>query len=126
MDNFFQKKVECRGTALYGFKLPVEKEVFRKNITMKKCAVTLILFGIYLSSFAQTNTFPATGNVGIGTASPTEKFYISEEGLLRPTYESVTTTSGNVLINPKVNSRSREGRNSVGSNGMGLLLEFIP
>jgi len=44
--------------------------------------------GTHTSKFVVTSD----GKIGIGITSPTEKFYIREEGLLRPTFESVTTT----------------------------------
>jgi hypothetical protein len=43
-------------------------------------ALTLLLF-ISTVSFSQTNTFPASGNVGIGTASPTRKLDIVGDGV---------------------------------------------
>ncbi|SDW58047.1 hypothetical protein SAMN05444410_1048 [Hydrobacter penzbergensis] len=37
---------------------------------MKKIVSIFLLFQMYLPGYTQTNTFPATGNVGIGTTSP--------------------------------------------------------
>ncbi|MFX8988252.1 hypothetical protein ABTN23_19425, partial [Acinetobacter baumannii] len=36
----------------------------------------LIVFAITFSGFSQSNTYPASGNVGIGTLSPTEKLSV--------------------------------------------------
>jgi hypothetical protein len=39
--------------------------------------LTIVLFqATYIVSFAQTNTFPSTGNVGIGTLTPAEKLCV--------------------------------------------------
>ncbi|GAB2972593.1 hypothetical protein GCM10027049_03050 [Mucilaginibacter puniceus] len=43
---------------------------------MKKLILTLSLAIASYFSYAQTNTFPLSGNVGIGTTSPTNKFEI--------------------------------------------------
>lgn len=37
---------------------------------MKKSLLTLFLFALFYGATAQTNTFPPSGNVGIGTTSP--------------------------------------------------------
>lgn len=51
------------------------------------------MFVLTISYCFGQNTFPATGNVGIGiNAAVPEKFYVREEGLLRPTFESITNT----------------------------------
>jgi hypothetical protein len=42
---------------------------------MKKIFIVVLLFAS-TSSFAQTNTFPVTGNVGIGTTSPSNKLTV--------------------------------------------------
>lgn len=57
---------------------------------MKNLIIPFIFVLASSCCFGQ-NTFPATGNVGIGinTAVP-EKFYVREQGLLRPTFESIT------------------------------------
>ncbi|MES2458836.1 MAG: hypothetical protein V4594_25005 [Bacteroidota bacterium] len=44
---------------------------------MKKLTITVAFLVFYLSSFAQTNTFPATGSVGVGTVSPQYKLQVS-------------------------------------------------
>jgi hypothetical protein len=43
-------------------------------------ALTLMIWSI--SAFSQTNTFPSSGNVGIGTTSPTHKLDISGTGVI--------------------------------------------
>lgn len=44
---------------------------------MKKFLLILSLVCIHLYVHAQTNTFPATGNVGIGTTTPTQLFQVN-------------------------------------------------
>ncbi|MES2458835.1 MAG: hypothetical protein V4594_25000 [Bacteroidota bacterium] len=39
---------------------------------MRQLIIIVALFGCYFSAFAQTNSFPPTGGVGIGTTSPLE------------------------------------------------------
>ncbi|HEU4555607.1 MAG TPA: hypothetical protein VFS25_22365 [Chitinophaga sp.] len=43
---------------------------------MKSILKALLTLGISTTVFSQTNTFPATGNVGIGTTSPLEKLHV--------------------------------------------------
>jgi len=47
---------------------------------MKKILFTLVCIVAYYCSFAQTNAFPATGNVGIGTTSPLTRLHIVGSG----------------------------------------------
>lgn len=44
---------------------------------MKNFAFTLLSLLAMQLGFAQTNTFPATGNVGVGTTTPTQLFQVS-------------------------------------------------
>jgi hypothetical protein len=44
---------------------------------MKKIGLALVLFIFCIQVNAQQNTFPSTGNVGIGTTSPTEKLTVN-------------------------------------------------
>ena len=48
---------------------------------MKKTLYTLLVLLIALSAFSQTNTFPTTGNVGIGTTSPNAKLEVKGDFL---------------------------------------------
>lgn len=57
---------------------------------MKQIYLIGILIFVGQYCYAQ-NTFPPTGNTGIGTITPTEKLHIIEEGLLRPTFETVSS-----------------------------------
>jgi hypothetical protein len=43
---------------------------------MKKCFLLLVVVFSFNSSFSQTNSFPATGNVGVGTATPVFKLHV--------------------------------------------------
>ncbi|TKC05240.1 hypothetical protein [Pedobacter frigoris] len=43
---------------------------------MKKSLVTLVLGLVCSGAFSQTNTFPASGNVGVGTTTPTQKLTV--------------------------------------------------
>ena len=42
------------------------------NLKMKKITFILLIGAIGISLHSQTNTFPLTGNVGIGTTNPTK------------------------------------------------------
>lgn len=44
---------------------------------MKQLLLSICLHAICLSLIAQTNTFPASGNVGIGTTTPTQLFQVN-------------------------------------------------
>jgi hypothetical protein len=44
---------------------------------MKKICLLISFIAIAYSSYAQTNTFPTSGNVGIGTTSPTEQLTVA-------------------------------------------------
>ncbi|TKC02815.1 hypothetical protein [Pedobacter frigoris] len=44
---------------------------------MKKQLTTLVLGLVFSGAFSQTNTFPASGNVGIGTSSPEQPLHIN-------------------------------------------------
>ncbi|WP_461630280.1 hypothetical protein [Labilibaculum euxinus] len=47
---------------------------------MKKLSTLIAIVLFALNSYCQTNTFPANGNVGIGTTSPVYKSVISNDG----------------------------------------------
>jgi trimeric autotransporter adhesin len=53
--------------------------IYQKNHHMKKLFVLLSLIVLTISAHAQ-NTFPATGNVGIGTSSPRGQFDVAGGG----------------------------------------------
>lgn len=44
---------------------------------VKKSLLAFCFFGVFNISYGQTNTFPTTGNVGIGTITPTESLEIN-------------------------------------------------
>ncbi|WP_214228801.1 hypothetical protein [Pedobacter sp. B4-66] len=44
---------------------------------MKKSFLSFILIVVWYNSFAQTNTFPTSGNVGIGTTSPASLIHLN-------------------------------------------------
>lgn len=44
---------------------------------MKKIALLTVLCAMVICTFAQTNTFPGTGNVGIGTLSPSSLLHLN-------------------------------------------------
>lgn len=53
---------------------------------MKKIMLSVVLLALSYSLSAQ-NTFPYSGNVGIGTTSPTSELHIQGVDLVRPTFE---------------------------------------
>jgi len=48
----------------------LKKVVINKMMIMKKCMLVLCILGFLNVAYGQTNTFPPSGNVGIGTVSP--------------------------------------------------------
>jgi len=59
---------------------------------MKKIMLSVVLLALSYSLSAQ-NTFPYSGNVGIGTTSPTSIFHIQGDGVPRPTFETNSSMS---------------------------------
>jgi hypothetical protein len=60
---------------------------------MKRILFLIGLLCPALVSYSQaTNKIETTGNVGIGTTTPTEKLYVKGETLVRPTFETIATT----------------------------------
>jgi hypothetical protein len=51
--------------------LNLKKWMIRMNVIRTCCLVTLLGLAAGVASHAQTNTFPSSGNVGIGTTTPT-------------------------------------------------------
>ncbi|MEO9483792.1 MAG: hypothetical protein ABJG47_10120 [Ekhidna sp.] len=47
---------------------------------MKKIKITVLFLAICFTSYTQTNTFPTTGFVGIGTTSPNEQLEVAAQG----------------------------------------------
>lgn len=47
---------------------------------MKIITLPLVNFALIFTLFSQTNTFPASGSVGIGTTSPSEKLHMQTTG----------------------------------------------
>ncbi|ATP58019.1 hypothetical protein CPT03_16875 [Pedobacter ginsengisoli] len=73
--------------------------MFSKIPAIKLFAILAI--GLSLESYAQTNTFPPSGNVGIGTATPTEPLEIN----------------GNIKIGIAANNYIQIGGGSAGTGG---------
>jgi hypothetical protein len=57
----------------------------------KTLFTAIVLLASFESSFCQTNTFPSSGNVGIGTTSPT--YSLDVHGSLRDYYDTATFES---------------------------------
>jgi hypothetical protein len=84
------------------------------NSRISKTKVLVATFGLLLSLFAvcahsaeaQTNTFPSSGNVGIGTASPTAKLHVSGSGNIAGIVQSTTAGAELDLISSATNSGS--------------------
>ena len=66
---------------------------------MKKILSLLAVMAAVQFSYAQTNTFPASGNVGIGTTSPTDLLQINDASSMR---FQVASNKG-VWVNNEVN-----------------------
>lgn len=49
-----------------------------QNIIFMTCKILLLILALPVSLIAQTNTFPTSGNVGIGTLSPNSKLHIAD------------------------------------------------
>lgn len=49
---------------------------------MKKISLILFFNALLISAFPQTNTFPTTGNVGIGTTSPSALLHVNGDAIL--------------------------------------------
>ena len=64
----------------------------------------LLISGLFLSAslFAQNNTFPGNGNVGIGTASPDDIFDTKGTALFGPFTERLSLGSGSLGFNRRV------------------------
>lgn len=61
---------------------------------MKKIISVVSLLVLSIFSFAQDNTFPSTGNVGVGTNSPQRKLHV---------YESIPDRSGLIIQGNTIN-----------------------
>lgn len=68
-----------------------------------KTLILSIVFFFSVGVSCQTNVFPANGNVGIGTTSPTQKLHVKGYGYFDTTSASIPTPPPNVVgvfINP--------------------------
>jgi len=68
---------------------------------MKSLLLLSLMFGI-ISAVAQTNIFPSSGNVGIGSLTPTEKLEVVVNDL------SLGQTAGNYIPLTRIRSNARE------------------
>ncbi|OAN61651.1 hypothetical protein A8B79_04285 [Balneola sp. EhC07] len=80
---------------------------------MKSLLIFLGISFLSLSVFAQTNTFPTSGNVGIGTTSPQTKLEVN--GLITGGF-GARTTSGTLDWNHITNSRPGSGHTLLRGN----------
>ncbi len=80
---------------------------------MKRIVLVLIAFCLSQITYSQTNTFPASGNVGIGTTSPTSKLTLAGGGNFNP-------NSGSEVDYGGLNLTFR-GENTAGSFDLGRI-----
>ncbi|MEP1097375.1 MAG: hypothetical protein ABJG78_19820 [Cyclobacteriaceae bacterium] len=77
---------------------------------MKKFKLALLLLISSLSTWSQTNTFPPSGNIGIGTTSPLYPIHISGNGgssdPLATLYLDATGNHGGIVINSETSKQS--------------------
>lgn len=71
---------------------------------MKKIITTVVLLTTLSFTYAQTNTFPTTGNVGIGTTTPSEKLDVLGKGIF-----TTNIAADNVLKVQNTNSNGLSG-----------------
>jgi hypothetical protein len=84
---------------------------------MKKIFSTLAISISAYWSFAQTNTFPSSGNVGIGTTSPVVNLDIRGATFIATTDFAIGSTGSNIQIDQGVSTGNTYSRIRAFSNG---------
>ncbi|OEK01965.1 hypothetical protein BFP97_10740 [Roseivirga sp. 4D4] len=93
---------------------------------MRKIAYSLLLLFICTAIMAQTNTFPTSGNVGIGTTTPSKLLDVQKSaagGLLQARFWNNTTNTNGTetqIMMPVFNGTSGLYIRSMGSSGGGF------
>ena len=76
----------------------VREGMRKKTMNKSMAALVICIAGYTMSAVAQTNTFPATGNVGIGTTSPAAVLTVNDQ-LGNWTYPATSgTTQSNIAM----------------------------
>jgi hypothetical protein len=90
----------------------------------KKCALAFALITIGVSiALAQTNIFPSSGNVGIGTTAPTQKLEVAGTGLFTGAAISGNTAAGVYILDQYIYSLN--GSNARDLNVLAQNLKFF-
>jgi hypothetical protein len=82
---------------------------------MKKIIIIIICCILHYNVIAQTNTFPSTGSVGVGTVSPTQKFHVAEAGGVIGLFENTSGTADARVIAKNTLGQHQLGIDHVGS-----------